>query len=94
VPHPTTGAPVVVTREEVARHGADDLRVLNAVQRYDEGQIRWHGRLIRALRPYGDRDTSVGEALRRAAADHGIDPAGRGFEALAGLPVGLLPANS
>jgi len=87
VPHPDTGDLVLVTREEVARHGADDLRVLNFALRYDEAPMRWHERLIRALRRYGDRGTSVGEVPRRAAADHGIDAAGRGFEALAELVV-------
>ena len=33
--------------------------------------------MIRALRPYGDDSTSVGDALRRAAADLGIEADGR-----------------
>ncbi len=47
--------------------------------------MRWHGRLIRALRPYGDDSTSVGEAVRRAAADLGVVADGCSFEEIAGL---------
>jgi hypothetical protein len=48
-------------------------------------QAARHGRLIRALRPHGDDSTSVGEAVRRAAAELGLEADGRGFEDLAGL---------
>jgi hypothetical protein len=44
-------------------------------------------RPIRALRPYGDDSTFVGEALRRAAADLGIDADGRSFDHFAGVAV-------
>ena len=85
VPHPDTGELVLVTREEIIEHAEADGRVLEAAQRYERKQARWHGRLIAALRPYGDRTTSVGDAVRRAAADFGIDPAGLGFDQLAEL---------
>jgi alkanesulfonate monooxygenase SsuD/methylene tetrahydromethanopterin reductase-like flavin-dependent oxidoreductase (luciferase family) len=53
--------------------------------RYGERQARRHGRLIAALRPYGDNTTPVADAVRRAAADFGIDPAGLSFDRLAEL---------
>ncbi len=85
VPHPDTGEMVLVTRQEIREHGEADHRVLEAAAQYTERQMRWHGRLIRALRPYGDDSTSVGDAFRRADADIGIDPAGRSLEDLAEL---------
>ncbi len=87
VPHPDTGEFMVVTRQEIREHGEADHRVLEAAERYFERQVAWHGRLLRALRPYGDDSTSVGDAFRRAAADIGIDPAGRSLEDLAELVV-------
>jgi hypothetical protein len=77
VSHPETGELVLVTREEILEHGDDDRRMLEAAERYAEREAAWHGRLIRALRSYGDDSTSVGEAVRRAAADLGVDQAGR-----------------
>ena len=49
----------------------------------EEKQARRHGRLIRALRPARRDSTYVGDAVRRAAADLGIEADGRGFEPLA-----------
>ncbi len=60
VPHPDTGEMVLVTREEIREHAEADHRVLVSADRYAETQARWHGRLIRALRPYSDDSTSVG----------------------------------
>ena len=60
---------------------------MEAATRYSERQVRWHERLIRALRPHGDDGTSVGDALCRAAADLRIEAGGRGFEAPAELVV-------
>ena len=93
VPHPETGETVVVTREEILEHAEDDGRVLAAAQQYQEGQMRWHSRLIRALRPYGDRSTSVGEAMRRAARDLGIERGARSFEEFAGFVVAAAEAR-
>jgi len=73
VPHPETGEMVLVTRDDILQHADDNGRVLDAAERYAEKQARWHGRLIRALRPYGDRSTSVGEAVQRTAQDLGIE---------------------
>ncbi len=55
VPHPDTGEMVLVTRQEMPEHGEAAHRVLEAAERYTERQMRWHDRLIRALRPYGDQ---------------------------------------
>ncbi len=68
---------MVVTREEILKHAEADHQVLEAARRYEEAQAQWHGRLIRAVRPYGDDSTSVGDAVRRAAVDLRIDAAGR-----------------
>lgn len=87
VPYPDTGELVLVTREEIIEHADADGRVLEAALRYEERQARSHGRLIAALRPYGDRTTSVDDAMRRAAADLGIEADGRGFHQLASLVV-------
>ena len=65
-----------------------------AVQRYEEKQLQRHGRLIAALRPYGDRTTSVGDAVRRAAADLGVDATARGFDELANLVVAAAEARA
>ena len=54
----------------------------------------WRRRLIRALRPYGDRSTSVGEAVERAARDLGVERNGRSFEEFAGLVVAAAEARS
>ena len=62
-------------------------------ERYAERQSPWHGRLIHALRTYGDDSTSVGDALRRAAADLGVGADGRGFEAVAELVVAAAEAR-
>lgn len=69
IPHPDTGEPVLVTREEIRKHAEADHRVLEAAERYAGRRARWHGRLVRALRQHGDDGTSLGDALRRAAAD-------------------------
>lgn len=74
------------------QHQADG-RVLEADRRYEERQARWHARLIRALRPYGDRTTSIGEAMERAARDLGIERNGRSFEEFAGLVVAAAEAR-
>ena len=87
MPHPDTGELVLVTREEILEHADADRRVLDADVRYEEGQASWHRRLIRALQPYGDRSTSVGEAVERAARDLGVERNGRSFEEFAGLVV-------
>jgi hypothetical protein len=76
---------VLVTREEILKHTDADHRVLEADVRYKNDEARWHGWLIRALRPYGDRSTSVGDAVQRAPQDLGIERNGRGFEEFAGL---------
>jgi hypothetical protein len=85
VPHPETGEPVLVTPSEIREHGADDLRVLEAAYRYSGRQVRWHDRLLRAIAPYGDDSTSVAEALRRAAADLGVEAKGHTADELAEL---------
>ena len=56
-----------MTREEIIEHAEADGRVLEAAQRCEEKRARRHGRLIAALRPYGDRTTSVGDGARRVA---------------------------
>jgi hypothetical protein len=84
---------VFVTREEILRHAEADRRVLEATERYSARQPQWHGRLIRELRPYGDDSTSVGEAVRRTAADLGIDSAVRCFEAPAEVMVAAKEAR-
>ena len=94
VPHPDTGELVLVTREEVIEHAEADGRVLEAARRYEEKQAQRHERLIRALRPYGDRSTSVGDAVRRAASDLGIDATDRGFDELARLVVAAAEARA
>jgi hypothetical protein len=93
VPHPDTGELVLVTREQILENAEADHQVLEAAERYTERQMRWHGRLIRALRPYGDRSTSVGEAVRRAAQDLGIEQGGRSFEDFAGMVVAAAGAR-
>ena len=93
VPHPNTGEVVLVTREEILEHADADRCVLDADVRYQERHARWHGRLISALRPYGDRSTSVGEAVERAARDLGIERNGRSFEEFAGLVVASAEAR-
>ena len=85
---------MLITRGEILEHADADHHVLEARERYEEKQMRWHGRLIRALRPYGDRSTSVGDAVYRAAVDHGIDPAGRGFDELTKLVVAAAEARA
>jgi hypothetical protein len=80
---PDTGELVLGTREEIVEHAEADRRALEAAQRYEEKQLRWHRRLSAALRPYGDRTTSVGDAVRQAAADLRIDATDRGFDELA-----------
>jgi hypothetical protein len=87
VPHPDTGEMILVTRDEILEHAKDDARVLDAANGYSERQAAWHGRLIRALQPYGAGSTSVGEAVRRAAQDLGIEQGERSFEEFAGLVV-------
>jgi hypothetical protein len=67
--------------------------VLEAGVRYQRGQARWYDRLRRALHGYSDRSTSVGEAVRRAAQDLGIERGGRSFEELAGLVVAAAEAR-
>jgi hypothetical protein len=93
VPHPDTGEMVLVTRGDILEHAYHDGRVLEAADRYAARQARWHARLIRALRPYGDRSTSVGEAVRPAAQDLGIEQGGRSFEEFAGLVVAAMEAR-
>ena len=95
MPHPDAGelVLVLVTREQIIEHAEADGRVLEAARRYEERQARRHGRLIAALRPYGDRTTSVGDALRRAAQDLGIKRNGRSFEEFAGLVVAAVEAR-
>jgi len=51
------------------------------------------GRLIRVLRPYGDRRTSVSEAVRRTARDLGVEQGGRSFEEFVGLVVAAAEAR-
>jgi hypothetical protein len=85
VAHPDTGELVFITRDEIREHGADDLRVLEAAQRYADQQASWHSRLLRVLEPYADDRTSVGDALHRAATDLGIETTGRTPEELAEL---------
>lgn len=68
--------------------------MLEAAERYAEKQARGHGRLIRALQPDGDRSTSFGEAVRRAAQDLGIERNGQSFEEFAGLVVAAAEASS
>jgi len=87
VVHPDTGEAVLVTREEILEHDDADRRVLEAAQQYQDQQMRWHRRLSHALQPYGDRNTSVGEAVRRAARDLGIEQGERSFEEFAELVV-------
>ncbi len=58
VPHPDTGESVLVTHEKVREHAEADHRVLEAAERYSARQARWLGRLLRALRPYGDDSTT------------------------------------
>ena len=87
MPHPDTGELVLVTREEIIEHAEADGRLLEAAQRYAEKQAQRHGRLLAALRPHGNRTTSVGGAVRRASAELGIDAADRGFDELASLVV-------
>lgn len=94
VPHPDTGDLVLVTREEILEHANADRRVLDADVRYAEQLARWHARLTRALRPYGDQGASVGEAVERAARDLGIEQAGRSFEEFAGLVVAAAEARN
>jgi hypothetical protein len=84
---------VLVTRDDILEHTDNDGRVLEAAGRYERKQARWDGRLIRALRPYGDRSTSVSEAVRRAALDLGIAQDGRSFEEFAGLVVAAAEAR-
>jgi hypothetical protein len=67
--------------------------VLETAGRNAETQARWHGRLIRALRPYGDRSTSVSDAVRRAAQDLGVERNGRSFEEFAGQVVAAAEAR-
>jgi hypothetical protein len=93
VPHPETNEMVLVTRDDILEHTDNDGRVLEAAGRYERKQARWDGRLIRALRPYGDRSTSVSEAVRRAALDLGIAQDGRSFEEFAGLVVAAAEAR-
>jgi hypothetical protein len=68
----------LVRCEEILEHAEADQPALEAAEHH----ARWHGRLIRALRPYGDDSTSVGDALRWAPADLGGQADGGGFEAL------------
>ena len=84
---------MLVTREEIIEHAEADGRVLEAAQRYEEKQAQRHGRLIAALRPYGDRTTSIDDAVRRAAADLGIEADGCGFDELASLVVAAAEAG-
>jgi hypothetical protein len=56
-------------------------------------QAQRHEHLISALRPYGDRSTSIGEAVRHAAQDLGSEQAGRSFEDFAGLVVAAAEAR-
>ena len=84
---------MAVTREEILEHTKADGRVLEAAQRYSAKQTAWHGRLIRALRPYGDRSTSIGQAVQRAAQGLGIERNGRTFEEYAGLVVAAAEAR-
>jgi hypothetical protein len=93
VRHPETSEMVLVTHDDILEHTDNDGRVLEAAGRYAAKQARWHDRLIRALRPYGDRSTSVGEAVRRAAQDLGIEQGGRSFEEFAGLVVAAAGAQ-
>ena len=89
---PPVRRPVLVTREEVLEHADADRRELEAADSYQERQADWRGRLIRALRPYGDRSTSVGQAVERAARDLGVERDGRSFEEFAGLVVAAAEA--
>jgi hypothetical protein len=66
---------------------------MEAAKQYNGKHLRWHERLIRPLRPYGDRGTSVGDAVRRAASDLGIEAAGRGFDALAEMVMAAAEAK-
>ncbi|TMC09175.1 MAG: hypothetical protein E6J41_11200 [Chloroflexi bacterium] len=93
LPHPDTGDTVLVTCEEILEHAEADLRVMEAAQRYDEKQLRWHRRLVGALGPYGDDAPSVGEAVRRAAVDLGVEQGGRSFEEFADLVVAAAEAR-
>lgn len=74
-------------------HADADRRVLEAAERFAARQAPWHGRLIRALRPYGDYSTSVGEALCRAAADLGGRRGRARFRRWAGAVVAAAEGN-
>lgn len=91
--HPETGELVLVTREDILEHTEVDGRVGEADGRYEWRQARWYDRLRHALRPHGDRSTSVGEAVERAAQDLGIERNGRSFEEFAGLVVAAAEAR-
>jgi hypothetical protein len=93
VPHPNTGDMVLVTREEILAQAEADLRVMEAAQRYNEKQLQWHRRLVGALGPYGGDTTSIGEAVRRAAQELGIEQGGRSFEEFAKLVVAAAEAR-
>jgi hypothetical protein len=62
---PESGETVPVTHEEILEHVLADHGALEAAERFTGRQIRWHGRLIRALRPYGDRIKSVDSGIVR-----------------------------
>ena len=65
-------AAAVHAEQEILGHAEAHHGVQEAAKRYyAASQARRHGRVIRALQPDGDDSTSVGDALRRAAADLG-----------------------
>ena len=68
--------------------------MLKAASTYAGRQARWHGRLMRAIAPYGDDSASVGEALHRAAADLWIEATGRTSEELAELVMAAAEARA
>jgi hypothetical protein len=74
---------VLVTCEVILEHAEADQRVLEAAERYSVWHAAGHGRLVRALRLCGDDSTSVGDAVRRAAADLAVEADGRSFQEVA-----------
>jgi hypothetical protein len=94
LPHPDTRRAGAGDAPGDSRAWRADHRVLEAAARYTERRVAWHRRLIHALRPYGDRSTSLGEAVRRAARELGGEQAGRSFEEFAGLVVAAAEARN
>jgi hypothetical protein len=94
VVHPDTGELVVVTRDDILAHAEADQPVLEAAERFEEARADGLRRFRAALQPYGGPNTPVLDALHRAAADMGIDPAGRSFNELASLVVAAAEARA